>query len=296
MEKNRFNFDDEVLTAFGGDGGGGGGGGSCGPSSCSSGAGSTSGGEDCVGANIGIASLTACTSSSGISVGTSVMGVGLSQNSKGETLASMSTPTPGIQANLSQTSPTTSEFSITAGISKNGATGSTTLFSTDVTVTPSGRAAAESAWSNSNEFSGALSSGSGASSLSRAAPIAVRWSGGKVICTELYRNGHIDYKVWAADIQYSQKYFSEQTMRGYHYWGIPFVKLMRKSKLISKLVKHPTSWFAEDIAYRMGVLSKPNLKGWIIREVIFKPACYVIGFFAEQKDWKSLWNTQLTKS
>jgi len=202
---------------------------------------------------------------------------------------------------LSQTSPTTSEVSITAGFAKNGASGSTTLFSSDVTATPSGRAAAESAWANSNEFSGAMSSG--ASSISLAAPIAVRpsvfsrrSSGRKVICTELYRNGHIDHKVWAADIQYSRKNFSEQTMRGYHYWGIPFVRLMQKSKLISNLVKHPTRWFAEDIAYRMGVLSKPNHKGWIIREVIFRPACYVIGFFTEQKDWKSLWNTPHIKS
>lgn len=118
--------------------------------------------------------------------------------------------------------------------------------------------------------------------------------GGKVICTELCRNGVIAHEVWMADIRYSRQNFSEQTMRGYHLWGIPYVKLMRKYPSLAKLAEHPTRWFAEDIAYRMGVLTKPNFKGWVLREVFFRPICFGIGLFAKARDWKSLWRDGVT--
>ncbi len=118
--------------------------------------------------------------------------------------------------------------------------------------------------------------------------------GGKVICTELCRNGAIEHEVWMADIRYSRQNFSEQTMRGYHLWGIPYVKLMRKYPSFAKLAEHPTRWFAEDIAYRMGVLSKPNYKGWVLREVFFRPVCFGIGLFAKARDWQALWRDGVT--
>jgi len=118
--------------------------------------------------------------------------------------------------------------------------------------------------------------------------------GGKVICTELCRNGAIEHEVWMADIRYSRQNFSEQTMRGYHLWGIPYVKLMRKYPTFAKLAEYPTLWFAEDIAYRMGVLSKPNYKGWVLREVFFRPVCFGIGLFAKARDWQALWRDGVT--
>ena len=118
--------------------------------------------------------------------------------------------------------------------------------------------------------------------------------GGKVICTELCRNGVIEHDVWMADIRYSREHFSEQTMRGYHLWGIPYVKLMRKSPVFANIAAHPTRWFAEDIAYRMGVRAMPNRKGWVLREVFFRPICSVLGVFAKARDWQALWRTDAT--
>ena len=109
--------------------------------------------------------------------------------------------------------------------------------------------------------------------------------GGKVICTELCRNGVIDHAVWMADIRYSQQNFSAQTMRGYHLWGVPYVRLMRKSPLFAKLAAYPTRWFAEDIAFRMGVLSTPNYRGLVLREFVFRPVCFALGLFAKARDW-----------
>jgi hypothetical protein len=120
--------------------------------------------------------------------------------------------------------------------------------------------------------------------------------GGKVICTELCRNGAIEHEVWMADIRYSRQNFSERTMRGYHLWGIPYVRLMRKYPAFAKLAAHPTRWFAEDIAYRMGVLAKPNVKGWVMREVFFRPICFGIGLFAKARDWQALWRDGVTPS
>lgn len=115
--------------------------------------------------------------------------------------------------------------------------------------------------------------------------------GGKVICTELCRNGVIEHDVWMADIRYSRDNFSAQTMRGYHLWGIPYVKLMRQYPAFAKLAAYPTRWFAADIAYRMGVRSKPNYAGWAVRELAFRPICWSLGIVAKARDWQSLWAT-----
>jgi hypothetical protein len=40
---------------------------------------------------------------------------------------------------------------------------------------------------------------------------------------------------------------------------------MRKYPSLAKLAEQPRRCFAEDIAFRMGVLSKPNYKGWVLR-------------------------------
>jgi len=113
--------------------------------------------------------------------------------------------------------------------------------------------------------------------------------GGKVICTELCRNGIIEHDVWMADLRYSRQNFSAQTMRGYHLWGIPYVKLMRKYPSFGKVAAYPTRWFAADIAYRMGVRSKPNYAGWALRELAFRPICWTIGIVAKARNWQGLW-------
>lgn len=115
-------------------------------------------------------------------------------------------------------------------------------------------------------------------------------SGSKVICTELCRAGEIDHEVWLADIRYSRQNFSERTMRGYHLWGVPYVRWMRRYPVLASLAKHPTRWFAEDIAFQMGVRQRRNLKGWVLREMLFRPLCSFLGVFAKARDWRALWS------
>lgn len=113
--------------------------------------------------------------------------------------------------------------------------------------------------------------------------------GGKVICTELCRMGAIDHALWMADLRYSQDHFSARTLRGYHLWGIPFVRLMRRHPMFASLALPPTRWFAEDIGFRMGVRAEPNWKGWVLREWLFRPVCAGLGLFARARDWRVLW-------
>lgn len=154
-------------------------------------------------------------------------------------------------------------------------------------VTADGSAAAASAASASTSCSAATSccadsgdSGGGGGG----------GGGGKVICTELCRVGEIDHEVWLADIRYSRQNFSERTMRGYHLWGVPYVRGMRRYPVLATLVKHPTRWFAEDIAFLMGVRPCRNLKGWVLRELLFRPLCTFLGAFSKTRDWRGLWS------
>ena len=110
-----------------------------------------------------------------------------------------------------------------------------------------------------------------------------------MICTELCRLGAIERDVWLADVRYSQRHFSARTLRGYHLWGMPCVRLMRSHPVLVQLLLPPTRWFAEDIAYRMGVRKQSNWKGWLLREALFRPLCSAIGLFASPRDWRVLW-------
>jgi hypothetical protein len=113
--------------------------------------------------------------------------------------------------------------------------------------------------------------------------------GGSVICTELCRTGKLDHTTWMASMRYTHAKFSQQTMSGYHVWGVPYVRMMRKSRRFTRWAKAPTTWFAEDNAYRMGDRATPNYKGALIRELLFRPLCWSMGLFANARDWQSLW-------
>lgn len=113
--------------------------------------------------------------------------------------------------------------------------------------------------------------------------------GSRVICTHFYRKGMISRDVWRADMEYTFKCLSPATVRGYQYWAIPYVKLMRASPLAEKIMYPLMMARAEELAYKMGVLEKRNWAGVLVR-LVFEPICFTIGLFVGEQDWKSLWN------
>ncbi|ELQ2337398.1 hypothetical protein QTG64_002908 [Vibrio vulnificus] len=121
-----------------------------------------------------------------------------------------------------------------------------------------------------------------------------RRSGGggrsRVICTHFFRKGMIEQKVWRADLEFTQQHLSETTVRGYHFWAIPYVELMRKNTFFEKVMFPIAKYRAIELAHKMGVVEKGSFRGKLIRFVI-EPACFVIGTFCKQKDWERLWST-----
>ncbi len=127
---------------------------------------------------------------------------------------------------------------------------------------------------------------------------ACQGSGGggssRVICTHFFRKGQLPQNIWRADMEFTFKNLSQTTVRGYHVWAIPYVRLMRKSPLAEKIMRPLAIWRAEELAFKMGVLEKGNWKGKVVR-AICEPICFTIGLFAKEQNWESLW-TQAPKA
>lgn len=127
-------------------------------------------------------------------------------------------------------------------------------------------------------------------------------SGGssRVICTHFYRKGEIDRDVWRADLFFTAAHLSAVTIRGYQFWGIPYVRLMRKSKRAENIMRPIALHRAQELAHKMGVkdkdgnLIKSSWRGKLVR-LVMEPLCFTIGLFVGQQDWQSLWADVNTK-
>lgn len=98
--------------------------------------------------------------------------------------------------------------------------------------------------------------------------------GGKVICTELHRQGLLDDATFEADQEFG-KFMREtypQVMIGYWTLALPVVALMQKSKLFTYLVSLIAKPWAKHMAYLMGVREKDHFVGRLIMTV-GKPLC-----------------------
>ncbi|UWU16980.1 hypothetical protein N2599_29690 (plasmid) [Rhizobium sullae] len=113
-------------------------------------------------------------------------------------------------------------------------------------------------------------------------------SSGRVICTHFFRRGMLDRDLWRADLEFTYQALSQTTVRGYQYWAIPYVRLMRRSPLAEKIMYPLAKARAEEIAYQAGRRSRGSLGGKLVR-LIGEPLCFLIGSVVKQKDWAPLW-------
>ena len=90
-----------------------------------------------------------------------------------------------------------------------------------------------------------------------------------VICTELHRQGFMSDEIREADERFGRMISatSPETMLGYHYWAIPIVNLMQKSRLFTRIVWAVARPWAYHMAYEMGSFEKDNLLGKILMKV-----------------------------
>lgn len=112
--------------------------------------------------------------------------------------------------------------------------------------------------------------------------------GGRVICTHFYRKGEMSREMWRSDLEFTFKNLSPTTVRGYQYWAIPYVKLMRKSKLAENIMRPLAMHRAQELAYKMGRSPKGSLFGKVVR-LIGEPICFTVGLFVGEQNWQSLW-------
>ncbi len=110
--------------------------------------------------------------------------------------------------------------------------------------------------------------------------------GGRVICTELHAQGLLDADLYALDVAYTPG-LHPAVVRGYHWWAIPYVRLMRRNVLATRIARPLAIWRAKAIAHEVG--KGPFCwRGAIVR-AIGEPLCFAIGLFVPASDWTQLY-------
>jgi hypothetical protein len=112
--------------------------------------------------------------------------------------------------------------------------------------------------------------------------------GNTVICSQLTLDRHISLKVYRADNLYVYHNFSEATKNGYHFWAVPFVRLMRRNKVAYAIGKwigvhwsmHCASYYTKE--------GKWNITGYLLIKCL-TPVCWLLGQFVAPTRWESLW-------
>jgi hypothetical protein len=112
-----------------------------------------------------------------------------------------------------------------------------------------------------------------------------------VICTYFYKKGEIDRLQYQANVVWTTSRVSDQTFRGYHFWAVPYVKLMRKSPLAERIMLPILKARTDELLFRLGKREKGSLGGKLAR-LVLESASWVIGAFVPQADWKQLWETE----
>lgn len=108
--------------------------------------------------------------------------------------------------------------------------------------------------------------------------IAAAQQGGKIICTELHRQGYLSDETMDADQTFGKVLLitNPSIMIGYWKLAAPIVFLMKKSTTITWLVSLIAKPWAKQMAYEVGVSAKGNLFGKFIMSVGI-PLCRMIG-------------------
>lgn len=110
---------------------------------------------------------------------------------------------------------------------------------------------------------------------------------GRVICTHFLKTGKLSQDLWKLDIRFTRR-LSPAVVRGYHFWAIPYVRLMRRHRWAEVVMLPLVTWRAHEIAFRMGVTSRGSYRGKLVR-FIGEPLCWVLGQFANDGEWSSLY-------
>lgn len=109
--------------------------------------------------------------------------------------------------------------------------------------------------------------------------------GGRVICTELYKQNLMSKEDYLMDLSFTQSHmipkYGDEFLQGYWSFAVPAVKKMRQSKWHTKFWKHIACSRAKDIKWRLGK-GKFNIFGRAY-SLFFENLCWVIGKIKKTK-------------
>jgi len=115
-------------------------------------------------------------------------------------------------------------------------------------------------------------------------------SDSRVICTHLVKVGKLHRELWLADMEFTQR-LSSTTIRGYHFWAIPYVRLMRRVPLAENIILPFAVARAKEIGFIMGVRENGSILGKAVR-YIGESSCWLLGMCVQSKDWRSLYDVK----
>lgn len=112
----------------------------------------------------------------------------------------------------------------------------------------------------------------------------------KVLCTYFYHKDMLARKIWLADLKYARDFLKPETIRGYHAWAVPLVAYLQNGHhpVLEKIIFPIVNGWAHQMAYKVGLIDKPNVVGAILTATA-EPLCYLIGLFAPARDYDKLW-------
>lgn len=103
---------------------------------------------------------------------------------------------------------------------------------------------------------------------------------GSVVCTELYIQDKLSYALYINDISFAKQHMHPLVLQGYRYWGIPVVRLMRRSAVVTAIAGFFAINRAHYIAARTGAVaySKPRAAVGAIINTVGVPCCFLLGW------------------
>lgn len=98
------------------------------------------------------------------------------------------------------------------------------------------------------------------------------------ICTELHRQGYMPPEVWLADEAHVRVLAAQNPtmVPGYQMWARPLARLMRRSPLVTSCIRPMGLAWAQEMAYRQGVVEKSSWLGRLLMAVGI-PLCSWLG-------------------
>jgi hypothetical protein len=116
-----------------------------------------------------------------------------------------------------------------------------------------------------------------------------------VICTELFRQGHIPRSWYVAGARVASAYPAE-VMEGYHVWAVPSVPHLRRypNSFYSQFLRTIFTWYLGNIAAKAGIAgARKCWQGVVVTAIIWR-LCYAVGWVRlslnRLTDWKGLYS------